>query len=1029
MNHVYRVIWNRSAACWQAVSETARGQSKSSKSTTTLLKPLLITAGMLISGVAVAAPTGGAVTSGTASIGVSGSTTTINQSTAKAIINWNDFSIASGETVNFVQPDANAIALNRVVTATPSSILGNLNANGQVFIVNPNGITFGSTAQVNVGGLVASTLDISDSDFNNGTYRFANSSNNASITNQGAISVANTGTAALIAPSIQQAGSIVNNDGSILLTAASDVTLSLTNRTLNSQTIHAGHNTATVNHSAGTIQADGGKVILTAQGVNSSSTASISSAGSIRAQTLAGNDRGAIDLISDMASGAVSLTGTLDASAPTNGFGGTIRTIGADVAVSNSASVTTRKVNQTNLPGTSSYWQIKANSINVGSGGTISGSELSSSLNDGSVTLSAAGTASNQGTININDAVSSNSNVIFGLAANKDINFNNNVGLTANLGRLVMSYGSSNDYNLNNNSKITLSGAGATLRLNSTDYTIINSLGVAGDTTTTTLQGMKNNLTGNYALGSDIDASSTSGWNSGAGFDPIGEGVSIQDYMDITEEDLAIFLTDASDKAYKGKFHGLGHEISDLYIDRPTTDFVGLFAVNTGSELRNISLIDADITGGSLVGALSGANIALNNTSKISNASVTGNIKAQIVGGLVGFNAASQGSANILNSHSFATVEGVSLAGGLVAVNIGVEGTVTIANSSASGYTLAENTAGGLVAGNNAAQNGTATIIQSSSSGTVQGKYAGGLAGANNTGNGTSYISNSSSSAYVKGELAAGGLVSSLSVNRDGVANIIGSYATGNVEGGSLTGGLIGVFSAQDQGTSNLIDSYSSGSVTSILTDGESSNFGGLIGSNEVYAGGTTNIINSHSVSTVVGGDYNTGGLVGRNMALDGTINISKSYATGSVTGGVQVGGFAGYNTASEGSILIDNSYAIGDVTGSGSSVGGFAGAHYSQYENNSLIDKSYATGLVIGANSYLTGGFVGSRDYNASVTSSFWDTTTSGQSTSAGGTGKTTAELKQIATFTGWDIADVSNTTSNSTWVIDENNATPWLR
>jgi filamentous hemagglutinin family protein len=848
MNHVYRVIWNRSAACWQAVSETARGQSKSSKSTTTLLKPLLVAASMAVSGIAVAAPTGGVVTSGTASIGVSGSTTTINQSTSKAIINWNDFSIASGETVNFVQPDANAIALNRVVTATPSSILGNLNANGQVFIVNPNGITFGSTAQVNVGGLVASTLDISDSDFNNGTYRFANSSNNASITNQGAISVANTGTAALIAPSIQQAGSIVNNDGSILLTAASDVTLSLTNRTLNSQTIHAGHNTATVNHSAGTIQADGGKVILTAQGVNSSSTASISSAGSIRAQTLAGNDRGAIDLISDMASGAVSLTGTLDASAPTNGFGGTIRTIGADVAVSNSASVTTRKVNQTNLPGTSSYWQIKANSINVGSGGTISGSELSSSLNDGSVTLTASGTGTGQGNININDAVSTNSNVILNLAAAKDINFNNNVGLTANLGRLVMSYGSSNDYNLNNNSKITLSGAGATLRLNSTDYTIINSLGVAGDTTTTTLQGMKNNLTGNYALGSDIDASATSGWNSGKGFDPIGN-------LDIDPSTLFVLDT----YAFKGQFHGLGHTIDSLFIDNHIDSNatepalgdisqyagVGLFGYAT-NHIRNVGLTDVDINGfgltGGLVGMLHG---------KVSHSYVTGSVVGeQLVGGLVG------------------------------------------------GDTLAM----------------------------VQPEYA--------------HIENSYSTADVSGYIYVGGLVGS--IENDSIVN--NSHATGNVTG--------------------LLDGLSYSSVNN------------------------PNQYSSEGLSV--------GGLIG---ATGGT--VTNSYATGNVVGRSQVGG------------LIGKVYGIAP---------------------SNAINYTYSTGSVDafpnagGASVSSVGGLIGSAN-TGTVTNSYWDTTTSGQSTSAGGTGKTTAELKQIATFTGWDIADVSNTTSNSTWVIDEDNATPWLR
>ena len=941
MNHVYRVIWNGSAACWQAVSETARGRSKSSKSTAKVLKPLLVAASMAASGLALAAPTGGTVASGTASIGVSGSTTTINQSTAKAVINWNDFSIANGETVNFVQPDANAIALNRVTSATASSIQGALNANGQVFIVNPNGITFGSTAQVNVGGLVASTLDISDTDFNNGTYRFANSSNNSSISNQGAITVANTGTAALIAPSIQQAGSIVNNDGTILLTAASDVTLSLSNRVLNSQTINAGHNSATINNSAGTLQADGGKVILTAQGINASSTASISSAGTIRAQTLAGNDRGAIDLIADYTSGTVNLSGTLDASAPTNGFGGTIRTFGADVAVSNTASVSTRKVSQTSLPGTSSVWQIRANSITVGSGGTISGSKLSSSLNDGSVSLTALGTGSGQGNTTVNDAVSSSANVILSLSAAKDININNNISLSGSLGRLVMNYNTTNDYYLNNGSKINLSGSGATLRINSTDYTVINSLGVAGDTSTTTLQGMKNNLTGNYVLGSDIDASATSGWNSGKGFDPIANGNSI-DQATPGWEPLA-------EAAFVGNFHGLGNSIDNLYINRPTESFIGLFGVLSSAAIRDINLTDVSITGSGSVGALAGVNVAINKMTNVSNINVSGSLFADSgVGGLIGLNLASSGTANIINSNA--------------SVNIS-----------------AESYAGGLVSENSADYYGVVNIVKSHSSGSIIGS-------ANESEYSISYL-----------------------------------------------GGLVGINSGYG-GVANIISSTSSMSIT-----GYTDVSGGLVGGNYSGVGGHANIMNSSATGEVSVIGSKVGGLVGQNSSSGtGEVYINSSYASGPVTGVDQVGGLIGENYASNaGNIIVVDSYAIGNAIGN-SSVGGLIGRNQVEYENNNiLIDKSYATGLVAGAEILSTGGLVGVfSDLNStpsnngtSVNNSYWDTTTSGQSTSAGGTGKTTAELKQIATFSGWDIADVSNTTSSSTWVIDQNNSTPWLR
>jgi len=119
-----------------------------------------------------AAPTGGSVTSGTASIDQSGAVTNINQSSNRATINWQGFSVGQGETVNFNQPSASSITLNRVIGNEQSFIQGAVNANGQVFIINSNGVLFAPGSQVNTGGLVASTLDITDADFQAGRYAF-----------------------------------------------------------------------------------------------------------------------------------------------------------------------------------------------------------------------------------------------------------------------------------------------------------------------------------------------------------------------------------------------------------------------------------------------------------------------------------------------------------------------------------------------------------------------------------------------------------------------------------------------------------------------------------------------------------------------------------------------------------------------------------------------------------------------------------------------------------------------------------------
>jgi filamentous hemagglutinin family protein len=136
---------------------------------------------------AAANPTGGTVTSGSATISSSGSTVTVNTSTSGTVINWNNFSIGAGETTRFNQPSASSATLNRVTGLGSSQINGSLQSNGQVFLVNPNGIVFGSTASVNVAGFVASTLDITDADFLSGNLRFAASGPGFFVSHSGSI--------------------------------------------------------------------------------------------------------------------------------------------------------------------------------------------------------------------------------------------------------------------------------------------------------------------------------------------------------------------------------------------------------------------------------------------------------------------------------------------------------------------------------------------------------------------------------------------------------------------------------------------------------------------------------------------------------------------------------------------------------------------------------------------------------------------------------------------------------------------------
>lgn len=160
--------------------------------------------GLALAGNAYAIPHDGVVVAGAATIVAGPSALTINQSTQNAILNWQGFSIGQGEAVTFVQPNASSVALNRVLGSDPSTILGRLSANGQVFLVNPNGVLFGQGSQVNVGGLVASTLAIKDADFMAGRYSFSGAGP-GSVVNSGSI-VADGGSVALFGRPRLQSG-------------------------------------------------------------------------------------------------------------------------------------------------------------------------------------------------------------------------------------------------------------------------------------------------------------------------------------------------------------------------------------------------------------------------------------------------------------------------------------------------------------------------------------------------------------------------------------------------------------------------------------------------------------------------------------------------------------------------------------------------------------------------------------------------------------------------------------------------------
>jgi filamentous hemagglutinin family protein len=396
-----------------------------------------------------ALPTGGAVSAGSATIAVAPGTMTIGQTSQNVAINWQGFNIGQGEAVRFVQPNSSSVALNRVLGSDPSSILGSLSANGKVFLLNPNGILFGAGAQVNVGALVASTLNITDGDFMAGRYKFAGSGGGA-ILNQGTINAADGGYVALLGANVSNAGVIVASLGTVALAAGNAVTLDVAGDGLLNVTVDQGAVNALVQN-GGLIRADGGQVLLSAHAAGDLLHTVVNNTGVIQAQTLQ-NRNGTIKLLGDMQSGTTNVGGTLDASAPNGGNGGFIETSAAHVRIASDARITTA------APlGTTGTWLIDPIDFNIQAlGGDMTGPQLTALLVNNNVTISTQVTGTNtattffaapgQGDINVNDEIgalaswtAAGATTTLTLNSARDVNINQ--AISATNGNLVVCCG------------------------------------------------------------------------------------------------------------------------------------------------------------------------------------------------------------------------------------------------------------------------------------------------------------------------------------------------------------------------------------------------------------------------------------------------------------------------------------------------------------------------------------------------------------------------------------------------------------
>jgi filamentous hemagglutinin family protein len=377
-NERFRLVWSSSRSDWMIAPETAKGigapATVSNAPVSTVVEGCLISGchsltshaqnkksmlqslaslrlstaiALMFAGVAPSVvaqalqdPT---VRSGSATIDLSNTNhAVITQQSNKAIIDWRQFSIPSGSTVQFVQPSASSMMLNRVTGTQASQIDGNLLANGQVWLLNPSGVMIGNGGSINTASFLASTLDINNNDFLNGRYRFdATSNTTGRVVNAGTIKAAENGYVVLSGKQINNEGVIEAKLGSVLLGSGQAMTLDLVGDKLLSFAINTPVATLPTDGKAsiensGRITAQGGKVMMTARTATDVMHSVINVSGVVDA-TSAKLVNGEI-VLDGGSTGSVTVSGSLLAHGlQADETGGAIKVFGKDINATNNA--------------------------------------------------------------------------------------------------------------------------------------------------------------------------------------------------------------------------------------------------------------------------------------------------------------------------------------------------------------------------------------------------------------------------------------------------------------------------------------------------------------------------------------------------------------------------------------------------------------------------------------------------------------------------------------------------------------------
>jgi filamentous hemagglutinin family protein len=813
-------------------------------------------------------------------------TLTVNQSSQNLITNWNTFNIGSSATVTFAQPNASAIALNRVTGDTNASqIMGTLSANGIVFLVNPNGFIFGKGSQVNASGFLATTHDIKNSDFMAGKYNFTIPGNpTASIVNFGNITATATsgGFAALVAPGVRNDGVITAQLGTVGLASSGQgftldmygdklITLGVSDQVASQVLdVSTGLPLSVLVANNGTLSANGGKVQITAAAAKIVVDSVINNQGVIEANTVAQRG-GTIVLAAATAkskpSGApaqnVKLAGTISAAGKNaRQTGGTIKVTGENI------SMTGAKLDASGQAG--------GGSVMVGLDVPIFNQYMTPASTASTVTIdnattidvSATGTNGHGGQIALwSDLTTKVDGSLIGTGGS----LSGGGGQAFVVGATTLMFnGTSNLADGNNNSSNSNNNDDRLLLISGNDVTIVQDpSGLPAGASYVTTSALQNSLANNsvsvnagigtiaippFGPTGNITIASGFSWDSAS-------SLRLQANQNITVND--------------------GVTIKNNSVNLDTTI--------VGQELS----LDAgkSATGVGTVNFLGSANIDLSNS--YASAHITYNPTG-------GYASPTNFSQWITPSPFLGGANQPSALSAAMLVNTATD-LQNISQNLSGNYQLSQNI-------------DASSIANFVPIGTLDHPFTGSLNGGDNNGNNGNTISNLTINASGTGAVGLFGVIGQSSFNCTGACsfgwvsniNLVNASVTAN--GASAVGALAGT------NYGSIWQSSVTGSV-SRTGEGEGS-VGGLIGRN------FGSITSSSSGATVTVGNFaNAGGLVGYN---DTTGLISSSLSTGSVTGGANsnVGGLAGANAG-----WIQDTYAIGPVTGgSNSVVGGLVG-------------------------------------------------------------------------------------------------------